>query len=126
MNTKPISQQLKELRAERNMSLIDLEDLTGLQNQTISRFELGKNMKTLETLATILKPLGAHLEIVKEEPKRMTRKALIEFYERGEIKNYYHLNFVREYSKAKQTKKESKMLEVLKKYGPIPHHPFKK
>jgi DNA-binding XRE family transcriptional regulator len=60
--------QLKELRMQKNLSLADVADRTGIDKAAISRIENGLNPNpTVATLEALSRAIGARLRLVLEE-----------------------------------------------------------
>jgi DNA-binding XRE family transcriptional regulator len=60
--------QLKDLRVQKNLSLADVADRTGIDKAAISRIENGLNPNpTVATLEALSRAIGARLRLVLEE-----------------------------------------------------------
>ncbi len=71
--TQKISQIVKTLRAERELSQTDLSRLSGLSQSAIAQIETGaRSSPTLRTLLALAKAFGVDLEIFLEKPGKST------------------------------------------------------
>lgn len=62
------ARQLKDLRVQKNLSLADVAERTGIDKAAISRIENGLNPNpTVATLEALSRALGARLKLVLEE-----------------------------------------------------------
>jgi len=67
MDAKKLGKKIKLARVERDMTQADLANATAILQKSISRYETGKSLPTLETLERIAKvlkkPYGYFLDI---------------------------------------------------------------
>lgn len=65
-----IGRRIAEIRAERGLSIRDLEALTGVQNSHISRIEAGRYSVGFDILQLIAEALGYNIDFVKPSKKK--------------------------------------------------------
>lgn len=61
-----IGRQLADLRTKKGYSVRQLAELAGVSYQNITKIENGKYNVSIDILSKVTKPLGAKLEIVKD------------------------------------------------------------
>jgi transcriptional regulator with XRE-family HTH domain len=62
-----VARDVRELREERRLTQKQLAAASGISQAEISRIERGQTDTTTSTLAAVLAPLGARLEVVERE-----------------------------------------------------------
>lgn len=61
---KGIGMRIRQLRKERNMTLVNLGDLCDMEKQAVQRLELGGTNPTIKTLVKIAKALNVHYTVL--------------------------------------------------------------
>lgn len=67
MTKQDFCKHILNIRKEQNISQQNLEEMSGVNRQVISRIEINKTDPQLSTILKILKPLGKTLSIVSIE-----------------------------------------------------------
>lgn len=65
-NRVRIGQRIAQLREERGLTQTQLAEMTGMQQQHISRLEKGRYSARLDLLATVAAALGCTVGIISE------------------------------------------------------------
>ena len=84
-----LGDRLRRLRLERNLSLYDVERLSGFHFTTIGKYERGERRPSLEVLRELARvyqvPLSELLEEGKEEPPRQRIQEALELLSEEEV-----------------------------------------
>lgn len=59
---KEVKLNLKKIRVDKNITQVELSDMTGITQQNISAYENGKNIPLLDSAAKIADALGVSLD----------------------------------------------------------------
>jgi DNA-binding XRE family transcriptional regulator len=68
-----MAREVRELRMARKLTQKQLAVASGINQGEISRIERGQTNPTAYTLAALLAPLGAHLGVVRDDPRSVVR-----------------------------------------------------
>lgn len=63
---KSIGDSIKSIRESKGLTIADLSRMSGLTSATISRYENGKRIPTIENYNTIMAALGAELAVIEK------------------------------------------------------------
>lgn len=82
---KEVKLNLKKIRVNKNITQVELSDMTGITQQNISAYETGKNIPLLDSAAKIADALGVSLdELVSiREAHEQVGKKLIKLSKKG-------------------------------------------
>lgn len=70
-NTTQIGDVLRALRRKRNLTIINLSQVAGVDASVISRAETGQRSPTADTLIKLAEPLGANLNDLLRQAGKM-------------------------------------------------------